>query len=223
MTELDNRDDYDAELAALMAGILDSQYTDILDLLGDPPDLSKVTAGFWEQETENIIEVLEPFFETAFIARAEQSILELDVELDIDAITNRAANAARRHVFQLAGDIGESSQRLLREAVSSYFEQSMTIGELSDMLVRTFGPVRAEIISVTEVTRAASAGVHEVANQLRELGSQVEEIWHTVSDELVCNICEPLNGKPFERSQEQPAHPRCRCQRSIQITEFETI
>lgn len=77
---------------------------------------------------------------------------------------------------------------------------------------------RAQAIAVTEVTRAVTAGedwarAFAVAVLLLE---PPKRIWHTAGDDLVCPVCEPLDGEPEERWSVDipfgpPAHPYCRC------------
>jgi hypothetical protein len=77
--------------------------------------------------------------------------------------------------------------------------------------MRTFGPVRAEMISVTEITRAASQGEQQVAKELADAGINMIPIWQTNEDEIVCEICMPRNEQEITDNFYPPAHPRCRC------------
>ena len=76
-----------------------------------------------------------------------------------------------------------------------------------------FGEIRAEMIAITEATRAFSEG-----NIQEWLASGVVDgiKWMTAEDELVCPICEPLDGKEGSLTDgieglKPPAHVRCRC------------
>jgi len=79
-----------------------------------------------------------------------------------------------------------------------------------------FGAERAEIIAITETTRAAVEGERGVIAELEQHGIRMYPVWMTRNDELVCPICAPRNGKPIQPGNETngeypPAHPRCRC------------
>ena len=62
-----------------------------------------------------------------------------------------------------------------------------------------------------------------IADQLRENGVTMRAAWNTSEDELVCSICEPLDGvhenagggwtspTTGETIDAPPAHPYCRC------------
>jgi SPP1 gp7 family putative phage head morphogenesis protein len=89
------------------------------------------------------------------------------------------------------------------------------IGRLEDV----FGPVRAELIGVTEVTRAYQQG--SVA-AWKEAGIIKKKEVRVSEDELVCPICAPKNGKQYDLDDpagDSPFHVRCRCW-SVPVTEF---
>ena len=84
--------------------------------------------------------------------------------------------------------------------------------------------MRAEVIATTEVTRAYSAATNETQALLNETGLQMERVWNTQNDELVCPICGPLNQQPEsvwagEFPEGPPAHPNCRCGESLRVVE----
>jgi hypothetical protein len=106
----------------------------------------------------------------------------------------------------------------------------MTIGDLESRLSSAYGPVRAEMISVTEITRAAEQGENGAIGLLLgdNPGIEREDIWQTSQDDRVCLVCGPLNDRkaggydgnqpywthPDSGARVQiPAHPRCRCRK----------
>jgi hypothetical protein len=78
-------------------------------------------------------------------------------------------------------------------------------------------PIRAEMIAVTEVTRAASQGEQAIARELARAGIVMTPIWNTNQDDIVCPLCGPKNGKEIEDGQFPPRHPRCRCWVSYEL------
>ena len=56
---------------------------------------------------------------------------------------------------------------------------------------------------------AIAAGERTVANV--NDNADVEEIWQTVHDVRVCDICAPLDGLTVEDAGMPPEHPNCRC------------
>jgi hypothetical protein len=90
----------------------------------------------------------------------------------------------------------------------------MTREALERLLRPAFGQVRAELLSITEVTRSAAAAAHVYQQYLAEHGLQFERIVHVNADDRVCATCSPLDGKAessWPNDQGPPWHPRCRC------------
>jgi len=84
-----------------------------------------------------------------------------------------------------------------------------------------FGQSRAQMIGVTEVTRAYFEG-NQAAARATEAEGLVKwrKTWQTNKDNLVCSLCSPLDSKsvvgtdkefPDGAGQGPPRHPRCRC------------
>jgi len=91
--------------------------------------------------------------------------------------------------------------------------------QLIEALQPVFGPVRSEIIGVTETTRV-------IVESQRAASEADEFITHyrflSAADELVCPVCGPNHGEVIEKRGAgfntpagrmfPPLHPRCRCQ-----------
>ena len=129
---------------------------------------------------------------------------------------------AQSYSHELVKGITDTTQKIINDALTNFFEQSMTRADLEKMISDAFGPVRTEMIAVTEVTRAATEAEIEVGEELADEGILMIAIWKTRNDELVCPICGPLNEKPADGYTGKrrpywgnvgapPAHPRCRC------------
>lgn len=141
------------------------------------------------------------------------------LDINYSIANDRAAQWAARYAGELIKQIDKFTLDTVREWVSFFVENSgFTIGDLMDRL--PFDEVRAERIAVTEVTRAYAQGNKEAGEEMAKEfpGVRVVKIWETNNDDLVCDICEPLNGKEVELDQEfddgisePPAHINCRC------------
>jgi hypothetical protein len=199
----------------------------------------------WKELNSKEIAVLLPFVEKVSLESAKRLLDEIPIGVDWALVNQDAADWARSYSTFLAGQIDQTSRGAvatsIRNSVASFFEEGLTIGELEerlkrdpalaklftrdvrDRLGRIYGPTRAEMISVTEVTRAAAQGELAVAERLRLQGIDMLKIWQTNKDDVVCTtICEPLQGKDEEiwRSvafEGPPAHPRCRCWLSLRL------
>jgi len=79
-----------------------------------------------------------------------------------------------------------------------------------------FSPARIATIATTEVTGAVTASEGIVLAKLLRPDKQLTAIWHTAEDELVCDVCGPLNGTDkiifgSVAGDGPPCHPNCRC------------
>lgn len=224
------RETIENKLIRKVGDVQRAQLGHIMELLGDPPRVENLTKEFWDTAAKELVAAIQPLLVEAQIEQAREMIDDNPaIGVDWAALNQEAIDQAREYTFDLVKGINETSKELLQSAVSGYFENDTTIGQLEAQLLEAgFGPVRAEMIAVTEVTRAASMGEQEVLDQLREQGIEMEATWETNDDEFVCDICGPLdgetndyfndNGEPIwthpESGEEMgapPAHPRCRC------------
>ena len=97
----------------------------------------------------------------------------------------------------------------MQKAVSEWIASGQALDELMTSIAPMFGADRAEMIAVTEVTRAFAEG-----NKATWEESGVVEAmrWMTAQDEMVCPVCAPLAGKKRTFDDDlPPAHVNCRC------------
>ena len=99
--------------------------------------------------------------------------------------------------------------------------QALTI---KNLLTPIFGETRAKNIAITESTRAFAEGNAIAAEELRNNGFIVNEIWNTVNDNLVCAICDPLNGTVrgvgWNMLPPTGSHIGCRCFITNEVVEI---
>ncbi len=202
--------------------------------LGNPPDLNRLDTFFWSAEEKEIIRVLRPKLEQMALEGAETAFRLIPVAFDWALVADDAAAWAAEHAALEVARIGATTQRAIRRKLQTFIETpGMTIGdltgeigaipstimdELTNSLKPMFSKVRAEAIAVTEVTQAYAEGERLSAARSREQGLEIEHIWHTNRDDLVCNLCGPLDGLPQSEWESAspgtdypPRHVRCRC------------
>jgi len=138
------------------------------------------------------------------------------MSIDWALVNENAKEWAQQYAYSEIGGITATTRKVLRQKVGDWLASGQPLQQLmrDKQLVQLFGPQRAMLIAVTEVTR-----VYAEANQLvfQQTGVQ-KRSWNTAADELVCPICGPLNGtvvgitEPFPGGiMLPPAHPNCRC------------
>lgn len=228
MADIPNREELEKKLARRLSRLQREHLQLLLKKLGNPPNLGSLSSGIWDQIARELAGELAPILQEIYLAQATALMMAQPIGPTDWALINQEAVAwARSYSFELVKGINRTSQQALQKAVSAFFEQGQTIGELEQALSGIFGPIRAELIAVTEITRAAAEGEYEIAKDLRAQGVNMRPFWQTNQDELVCPICAPLNdheadgfdalGRPYwihpetGKQYQHPAHPKCRC------------
>lgn len=216
MAELSGRMDWEGIVGKEAAKLLRAQMGQLLEILGDPPDITNVPMTFWEEQGVEMQAAMSRHFRDIYIESAEQILAAQPIGVDWGLINQEAITWAEGYSFELVQGINETSRRVLADAVGAFFEEGQTIGDLRAALSQAFGPVRAEMIASTEVTRSAVQGERAFIAELERMGVRMQRFWVTSQDERVCPICSPLHEVPFAEWSGQfpegpPAHPRCRC------------
>jgi hypothetical protein len=214
LPDIPNRADLEAELARRFSKLSAAHRRELMGLLGNPPNIGNVPAAFWEKVAAELNGSFVPFLAQIFLDSAERILPDLPIGVDWGLVNERAANWARQYSYELIRNITNTSRRATQEAVAAFFERGQTRGDLEAALTRLFGPTRASMIAVTEVTRASVRGEQQIALELAREGIQMIPVFATSNDELVCSICGPLNGKQMVGQYEgiyPPLHVNCRC------------
>lgn len=145
----------------------------------------------------------------------------LGVGVDAATLHARAIEWARQYSYELVSKLDATNRQLLQQTIGDYFANRLTLADVETRLTQAFGPVRAEMIAITEVTRASAQGEVAFAEELRQMGLQPVLVWATANDDIACPICAPLNGKAQGEGwvNPPPAHPNCRCWANTELRE----
>lgn len=214
MPTIDRRD-LEHKLARVISKDLRAELKKLLDYLGDPPNLLNVPDSYWKAGWKLISKHVEPILVEYFIQQAMDALDGVGVTIDL-AIVNTdaiewAANNSDKWLQEAFGRTYEGVSTLVPKA----YEEGWTTRELAKALERYYSPVRAEMIAVTELTRAQVEGEKAMERRYFEMfGEHLVPIWKTANDEKVCTVCGPRNEQPIIDDFYPPAHPRCRCRLS---------
>lgn len=215
MPDVLDREALEKLLAAVVGREMRKQLQELLDLLGDPPNISNVTEAYWANGGHALRQSVEPVLRDIYLQQAQAQLGLTTIGVDWALVNQDAVNWARDYSFELVSHITDNNRVLLQNSIGSFFNEPMTIGDLQGRLEGAFGPVRAEMISITEVTRAAVEGEQAVVDKLiaDNPGIVAIDIWQTNRDDRVCPICGPRHNKKRGNGwvDNPPAHPRCRC------------
>lgn len=227
------------EIAKLSA----RQLRELVGELGSPPRMTNVSGDYWTRYDADLQAVVRKALFEVYLKQAEAvrnvpGSPVASIGVDWALVNRRAAEWASKYTFDLVKGIRENTQSataatlqaVLQDAISRGITEAQLNAEIADALAGTFGPVRAEMIAVTEVTRAAANGEAGLAAEIAAQGVQMRPVWMTSEDEIVCPICGELNGMVGEESgagwtfsaggeiyELPPAHPNCRCGVGFQV------
>lgn len=233
-SELPNRDQLEADLAKQLARVSARHRAELEQLLGNPPDASRVPAAFWLKVQKEAQAELTAALALIFAASAEQSGLAADdaslaalgwaeqraAEISVGWVEHGVAmletsdtawqNRIDQQRRQEQIDAGDRQPAIGQQVSSS----PITRREIRDTSNRIFGPSRVEGVAVTETTTARQMGASTAVEAT--VGLSVSDLWITANDGKVCEICDPLH-KTTRQYWERffpggpPTHPRCRC------------
>lgn len=150
-------------------------------------------------------------------------LFEEQVSMDFDpALTNdRAEKYATEYLTDWLDKLDRTTRNSLRTQLQAFVNTpGYTLNDVIEGL--PFDRERARRVAVTEITRIYAASNQLAGELMRDEfpGVQVIKRWYTNHDDLVCDICRPLNQRvvgindPFDVDLDisnPPAHVNCRC------------
>lgn len=169
--------------------------------------------GFWTEQERQLVDVFGRSILQAMLTGATTAGDDLEMA-GIDVDWSLVDSGVKRAAQDFAENVAQTVTKTNLQAFTSEFSQWVDSGEpldaLTDALTQYYGPVRAEMIAVTETTRAFAE-----SNRLVWRQANIKRFrYNTVFDDRVCPICEPHNGETFDiedTSMSPPLHVRCRC------------
>jgi hypothetical protein len=213
MSDIPNREELEERLARAVGGQFRGQLRELLDLMGDPPDLASVPLDFWDNGGKEMRGVVIPVLADIYQGQALILVREIQMGIEWGLINQRSIDWAGTYAFDLVSGLTDRTRRVVQDAFDIYYRDALSKKELIDLLTPAFGPVRAEMIAITEVTRAAVEGERALVDEIERANPNIRmtPIWQTANDERVCPVCGERHDKPIEDGEFPPAHPRCRC------------
>lgn len=151
--------------------------------------------------------------QSTYIAGAGNMLNKFGFGVDESLIMDRGLGWASEYSYELVKGMNTNSQKILSKIVRNFFETDQSVQDLRAALKPIYGTVRADLIAVTEVTRAIQQAEGMVAGELEANGVRMRRIWVTEADGKVCAVCSPrhLMEQGTNWYDPPPAHGRCRC------------
>lgn len=219
--DLARRDEFERQLARALGRINAETRREILELIGDPPSLARLTPEVWEQIEARYGAAISSILDDVFRAAVEQWMATrgVGVMLSWDLVNQRAVDWAYQYTYDLVRGMTNTTRQTLARAIEHYYQGRLDLPGVAKRISAAFGPERASTIAVTEITRAAVQGQNWYQDELEGMGIKTVRVWQTANDEHTCPLCAPNHGKRETDGwtvPEPPAHPNCRCWLTIE-------
>jgi hypothetical protein len=200
--------------------LFERQKSQLVAIVGSPPDISKVKASHWKKwENEQAAALLALMLgytlsqmNTAFeeIQNLEQS--ERERQRTEAAIQQRAAEEMQRRA------------RFAAESISNTTQNRLANGSSPEDVITT---ARARMISITEMTAARSVAVSAIYHELVDAGVACELVWRTRPCQH-CDVCPLLDGTVYSFWSRfvpsgPPMHPHCCCVLELLFGEYNNL
>lgn len=177
----------------------------------DPRQMS-----FWEDEQNELWNDMDELIILSLTEGINDAIEQLPKAyrylVDWDLVNQNVLNYARTYRYTLIKSLTDTTREQTQQAISDWILEGSPLEALTTRLDLIFdNPVRAEMISTTEVTRLFAEGNRQA---WENTGYVDEMVWQTAEDERVCPICSPLAGTHIgigDKDAIPPAHVHCRC------------
>lgn len=177
-------------------------------------DIDPLTPDFWNHEREILYEILFPLISAATLSGAAFAFEELagmvTLGIGFDVVNDAVIRWSAAHTTEVVNQITKTSMAAFIDKFDPWLNSGKHLDSLIEDLTPFYGPVRAEMVAVTEVTRAFALG-----NMATWRASGVVKgfNWMTAEDDRVCVICSgQADGNPYGMDADTPPlHVRDRC------------
>ena len=210
----EEKDEFERKIARALRKFWGEQLDELRQELGDPPREENIKPGFWDRWETALAALLYLYLKDMSFDAVESVWSMPGVGGEITAVLQNAGHLAEVHTQELVRQLTQTTMNLLRASLGRFYRiGGLTIEDLKRELEESaFSDARAENVAITETTWAFASGLWLAQQELAHQGQELQLVWRTAEDELVCNLCAPNNGQSIERLGEAPPrHPRCRC------------
>jgi len=222
VAELRNRTELESRFAARFARSTSQFRHELIDLLGDPPDIARVPEEFWqrvEQEANAQLAVV------LLLLWSESADLH-----GLETVDPRGQQFATTRGGEAASSFAGTSRDMLRTAGTDWAQRAsagerIAKGEVTERATSIFGPARSEKVATFETGRAQTDAGEVWRRDQQAVGVRIKAIWrhsryrpkgHAGAEVKPCPICTPLLDQDesvwgLQAPSGPPLHPNCDC------------
>lgn len=177
----------------------------------------------YEEEVGAMINLANPILKKVSKEEAKRALEMINLPTDTP-VSPKVTEAVEAGVSLMVNRYTDTTLSLLKEKLNEGIAAGESLDQLTDRVggIYTFSnEVRAEMVARSESFRAANETTRQV---WKESGVVKSLRWYTARDELVCELCAPMDGEivgidePFDIDSDygdgynpQDIHPQCRC------------
>ncbi len=166
---------------------------------------------------------IQPALAQAVTEQVLRTAAQVGIDFDVAVVNAKALEWVGNYAYELIHGMTDTTRGVVSKAMELYIgTPGMTNEDLWGLLEPAFGPVRAKMISITEITRAYAMSSIIYQKMLKDYGLDMERVWQTARDDRVCPVCGPLHQQPErvwadDHPNGPPAHVRCRCWTTLRL------
>ena len=218
-------------IATVFAAALDTQRADFIDLLQrDGVDVGdRALNAFWARQDREVWRAVSPVVQEVAGEQSMALAARSGTLADWRAVNTGMIDWVETSYISGGFEggipgINDTARTQIGKLVNDWQRGELEVGTRAEGLPHliaaleqhdAFSPARAARIAVTETTRIFAEGERAAALA----NEDVEWLeWQASEDELVCEVCGPLNGQRIRKEQATfpggyfpPAHVSCRC------------
>lgn len=238
MSEIQNRMALETDFARKLSKLSSLQRAEMRQIMGDPPDASKITDADWERWRQQRQQQIVTILLAIYLSAADQHVTELlggqvPADQQHSDMVRRAITSTATQAAEVAQSGIDAAKEIVGMAGAGWKSLPPSKEAVEQVLTQALGPARDAATAATETTRAAVAGTNAVAPVVQAAGYNLVTRWNTERDDRVCPVCRPLHGKvpdlwepvlstlvapggskaiaSIMANGGPPAHPNCRC------------
>ena len=139
--QVSNRSKKERDLVRRLSRVFGDQFEEVMDILGDPPNLANLPADYWDKYEKEIRTALSVPINEVFFEQFTEQMAEFGLTFDDSLGSAEALDFVQKYMFDLVGGITDTTRNALQKEVAAFLQNGdMTIQDLAQRLYRYYSP-----------------------------------------------------------------------------------